>query len=123
MNRYFQLASADLVVPNSSAWGLHWDFQTLRELADSLPGNSALQNKAITTANRIMNVFNKNDPNTIEKARQIAEEVFGAGWEGLKDGVYKEGWEKGDTRIWGIGHCHIDTAWFVFHPLCMSRRY
>jgi alpha-mannosidase len=29
MNRYFQLASADLVVPNQEAWALLWDFQTL----------------------------------------------------------------------------------------------
>lgn len=29
MNRYFSLASADLVVPNMDAWGLLWDFQTL----------------------------------------------------------------------------------------------
>lgn len=40
MNRYFSLASADLVVPNMDAWGLLWDFQTLRELVDTLPGNT-----------------------------------------------------------------------------------
>lgn len=114
MNRYFNLASADLVVPNTAAWGLHWDFQTLRELADSLPGNSPLQNKAIVTANKIMNTFDKTKPEeSIKEARKIAEEVFGEGWEKLREGVYNEGWEKGDTRIWGIGHCHIDTAWWV----------
>lgn len=40
MNRYFTLASADLVVPNQEAWRLLWDFQTLRELIDTLPGNT-----------------------------------------------------------------------------------
>ena len=40
MNRYFSLASADLVVPNMEAWGLLLDFQTLREIVDTLPGNS-----------------------------------------------------------------------------------
>ena len=40
MNRYFSLASADLVVPNMEAWRLLWDFQTLRELVDTLPGNT-----------------------------------------------------------------------------------
>lgn len=40
MNRFFSLASADLVVPNMPAWGLLWDFQTLRELVDTLPGNT-----------------------------------------------------------------------------------
>lgn len=40
MNRYFSLASADLVVPNQEAWRLLWDFQTLKELVDTLPGNT-----------------------------------------------------------------------------------
>jgi hypothetical protein len=40
MNRYFSLASADLVVPNVEGWGLLWDFQTLREIVDTLPGNT-----------------------------------------------------------------------------------
>lgn len=29
-NRYFTLNSADLVVPNQEAWGLLWDYTTLR---------------------------------------------------------------------------------------------
>ena len=40
MNRYFYLASAEPIVPNMEAWGLLWDFQTLRELVDTLPGNT-----------------------------------------------------------------------------------
>jgi hypothetical protein len=40
MNRYFSLASADLVVPNQEAWRLLWDFQTLKELVGTLPGNT-----------------------------------------------------------------------------------
>ena len=40
MNRYFSLASAELVVPNMEAFRLLWDFQTLREIADTLPGNT-----------------------------------------------------------------------------------
>jgi hypothetical protein len=64
-NRYFTLASADLVVPNQDAWHLFWDFTTLREIVDSLPGNSTLQNLALTTANEIMNEFNVNDPVSI----------------------------------------------------------
>ncbi|KAJ7076048.1 hypothetical protein C8R43DRAFT_966256 [Mycena crocata] len=39
-NRYFQLAMADLVVPNQDAWRLLWDFTTLRELVDVLPGGT-----------------------------------------------------------------------------------
>ncbi|CCM00538.1 uncharacterized protein FIBRA_02572 [Fibroporia radiculosa] len=109
MNRYFGLASADLVVPNQEAWRLLWDFQTLREIADSLPGNTSLQNKALVAANEIMNVFNKEDPASITRARKIAEEVFGKAWDKEGEKVYEKG--ASEAVIWGIGHCHIDTAW------------
>lgn len=114
MNRYFSLASADLVVPNQEAWRLLWDFTTLKELADTLPGNTVLQNKAMTTANSIMNVFDASDPATIAKARKVAQDVFGKDWEAVGDNIYAEG--EGKVDIWGIGHCHIDTAWFVESP-------
>jgi len=39
-NRYFQLASADLVVPNQEAWRLMWDFSTIRQLIGELEGKS-----------------------------------------------------------------------------------
>ncbi|KAI9508062.1 glycosyl hydrolases family 38 N-terminal domain-containing protein [Russula earlei] len=108
-NRYFQLASADLVVPNMPAWGLLWDFTTLRELIATLPGNSTLQNKALTVANAIMNAFNKNDPDSIPAARKLADEVFGDKWEERGVSIYEHGPE--EAQVWGIGHCHIDTAW------------
>ncbi|KAG5222558.1 glycoside hydrolase family protein [Salix suchowensis] len=91
MNRYFTLASADLVVPNQQAWALFWDFVTLREIADTLPWNTPLQNKALSTANEIMNVFNKGDASDINRARKLAEEVFGEGWESKGAAIYDEG--------------------------------
>jgi alpha-mannosidase len=48
-----------------------------------------------------MNVFNKNDPSTIGKARKLAEEVFGEGWEAKGPSVYDEGPKK--ANVWGIG--------------------
>ena len=111
MNRFFGLASADIVVPNMEAWHLLWDFQTLRELTDSLPGNTELQNKALVTANAIMNVFEKGDIQSLSKARELAQGVFGEAWQKKAEKVYDEGAEK--AQIWGIGHCHIDTAWWV----------
>ncbi|KAH8115672.1 glycoside hydrolase family 38 protein [Phellopilus nigrolimitatus] len=110
MDRYFALASADLVVPNEDAWRLLWDFGTLRELAGSLPGNTALQNKAVITGNAIMNAFDAGDPASIQRARKIAEDVLGAGWEAKGADIYKAG-PNTKADIWGIGHCHIDTAW------------
>ncbi|KAI0041688.1 glycoside hydrolase family 38 protein [Auriscalpium vulgare] len=109
MNRTFKLDSADLVAPNQDAWGLLWDFTALRELVGTLPGNSALQNKALYVANEIMNVFSKNDPSTIIAARKLAEDIFGENWEKKGANIYEEGAKV--AQIWGIGHCHIDTAW------------
>ncbi|KAF8346661.1 glycoside hydrolase family 38 protein [Amanita rubescens] len=108
MNRFFRLDSADLVVPNMEAWRLLWDFDTLRELADALPGNTVLQNQALTAANEIMNVFKRGNPDGVLAARRIAEGVFGRGWEEKGADIYKEGPKR--AAIWGIG-CHIDTAW------------
>ncbi|KAJ7643881.1 glycoside hydrolase family 38 protein [Roridomyces roridus] len=109
-NRYFSLDMADVVVPNQEAWRLLWDFQTLRELVDTLPGNTPLQNKALVTANAIMNTFSHTDLSSIKRARHLAEDVFGEGWEKLGAGIYDE--KDGErSLVWGIGHCHIDTAW------------
>lgn len=94
MNRYFSLASADLVVPHQEAWALLWDFTTLREIADTLPGSGSLQNKALVVANEIMNVFDNNDLNSIARARKRAEEVFGEGWERKREKIYEEGAQK-----------------------------
>jgi alpha-mannosidase len=48
-----------------------------------------------------MNVFNKNDPIAIGKARKLAEEVFGEGWEAKGASIYDEGPKK--VNVWGIG--------------------
>ncbi|KAH8101605.1 hypothetical protein BXZ70DRAFT_876223, partial [Cristinia sonorae] len=76
MNRYFKLDTADIVVPDQKAWGLLADFSTLREIADTLPGNGSLQNKAIVVANSIMNEFDPNDKSSIDRSRKIAEEAL-----------------------------------------------
>ncbi|KAG8743759.1 Glycoside hydrolase, 38 vacuolar alpha mannosidase [Ceratobasidium sp. 414] len=113
-NRFFTLASADLVVPNQDAWHLFWDYTTLREIIDNLPGNSPLQNLALKTANEIMNVFDVNDPDTVAKCRRVAEKVFGSKWAEEGADIYKlrnDGKGADREQVWGIGHCHIDTAW------------
>ncbi|KAF7352563.1 Glycoside hydrolase family 38 protein [Mycena venus] len=137
-NRYFSLHMADIVVPNQDAWRLLWDFTTLRELVDTLPGNTPLQNAALTAANAIMNTFDHRDPSSVLRARKEAEGVFvnfnplflfwvdfweltraifkGKDWDANDGGadVYDgadDAAEKGRSLVWGIGHCHIDTAW------------
>ncbi|EKM48306.1 glycoside hydrolase family 38 protein [Phanerochaete carnosa HHB-10118-sp] len=109
MNRFFGLASADLVVPNMDAWGLLADFNTLKEISETLTGNTGLQNKALVAANEIMNIFDNKDLASVKKARKRAEEVFGSGWEKKGEKIYDEGTDR--HQVWGIGYCHIDTAW------------
>ena len=63
--------------------------------------HSRLRNKALSVANQIMNVFDRNDPSAIGKARKLAEEVFGKGWEAKGASIYDEGPKK--LNVWGIG--------------------
>ena len=56
-NRRFTLYTADFIFPNMNAWRLMWDVETLKQVGDTVPGNTPLQNLAITTANEIMNIF------------------------------------------------------------------
>ncbi|KAJ7203479.1 glycoside hydrolase family 38 protein [Mycena haematopus] len=116
-NRFFGLATADIVVPNQDAWRLLWDFTTLRELVDTLPGNTPLQNAALTAANGIMNTFDHTDRSSVNRARKVADGVFGKDWDAVDDGadVYDGADEEGRRgAAWcgGLGSaCHIDTAW------------
>ncbi|GAA5842560.1 hypothetical protein JCM5353_008469, partial [Sporobolomyces roseus] len=102
--------SADLVVPRMEAWHLLWDFRCLKDLARALPERSPLGNKCMEVGNDIMNTFNSHDHSTIAKCRKLAEGVFGKKWQELEEKVYDQG-EETKVDSWGIGNCHIDTAW------------
>ncbi|KAK4688271.1 alpha-mannosidase, partial [Tremellales sp. Uapishka_1] len=109
-NRYYRLNSADLVVPNMEAWRLMWDFDCLHQIVQQLPDDSSLCMRAQFAANQIMNVFQEGKYESIAKCRKVAETVLGTDWE--KE-VAKESdkAEKQGGTLWGVGHCHIDTAW------------
>ncbi|CAD6893767.1 unnamed protein product [Tilletia laevis] len=111
-DRFFTLASADLVVKDPVAWGLMWDFETLKQIVEQMPKDSIVGNKALWAANEIQDIWRKNDRKTWDKARKIAEEVLGAGWaeQGAKVWDDVKG-EKSDNALCAIGHTHIDTAW------------
>jgi alpha-mannosidase len=57
-----------------------------------------------------MNVFDKGDATAVRKARKLAEEVFGEGWEAKGAGVYDEG--PTEAQIWGIGEVFCPFCWF-----------
>jgi len=70
----------------------------------------------LVTQTDILNAFNSHDLSSIEKCRKLAEEVFGKRWQELEDKVYQQG-EDSKVDSWGIGNCHIDTAWLVSYIL------
>jgi len=72
-----------------------------------------LQNKALTVANEIMNVFNHADPSSIKKCRKLAEKVFGEGWEEKGARIYDEGPKT--SNVWGIGQ------YVLFATLALPR--
>jgi alpha-mannosidase len=110
-NRYFTLASADIVVPRMEAYRLLWDFRTIRDLALHLPDSSPLGTKCMEVGNTIMNTFKSTDLSTIAHSRCLVEKVFGQNWEQEGAGIFKGGIEEEGTTTLGIGNCHIDTAW------------
>lgn len=106
-NRYFRLNTADLVLPNVEARALYIDFWIIGDASREFPGNSWQKHLARDVLNRIINAFDRERPDeTIPKCREIAREYIGEHVD--SPDVYKSG--KRDL-VWGIGNCHIDTAW------------
>ncbi|OCF58446.1 alpha-mannosidase [Kwoniella mangroviensis CBS 10435] len=109
-NRYYRLNSADLVVPNMEAWRLMWDFNAIHQVYNTLPDDSPLSKHSLYVANEIMNVFKRGSLESVGKCRRLAEEILGKGWE-KQVGKDSEDADKQKGTLWGVGHCHIDTAW------------
>ncbi|EIW69817.1 hypothetical protein TREMEDRAFT_43495 [Tremella mesenterica DSM 1558] len=109
-NRYYQLGIADLVVPNMEAWRLLWDFDAIHQLVNDLPGDTPLRMKALWVANEMMNVFQVGNVDSISKAREVGKVVLGEKWMEEIELESKHA-EKQEGALWGVGHCHIDSAW------------
>ncbi|WRT70534.1 uncharacterized protein IL334_007532 [Kwoniella shivajii] len=109
-NRYYKLNSADLVVPNMESWRLMWDFNAIHQVYNTLPDDSPLSKHSLTVANEIMNVFKRGSLESVHKARKVAETILGKDWE---NDIGKESHKAENQKgtLWGVGHCHIDTAW------------
>lgn len=112
---YFELATADIVVPRMQAWHLMWDFEIITGITKSVPTTSPICLKAQSVAMEIMNTFKPDDPSTISAGRKIAEKIFGANWTQREIYDPKTDWDlEGDQEgvpVFAIGHCHIDSAW------------
>ncbi|WWC63022.1 uncharacterized protein I303_105621 [Kwoniella dejecticola CBS 10117] len=109
MDMKYHLALADLVQIRSEAHALKVDFQILKQFARSSEGEkSPLSRMALKAANEIMNVFRRDSEQLIDesvkKGREIARRVIGEAGEETE-------MSEDQTKIWAIGHCHIDTGW------------
>ena len=69
-----------------------------------------------------MNIFNKNDLSTIGKARKLAEEVFGKGWEAKGASIYDDGPK---VNVWGIGkwvlYSLLSSSNYIHRPVSCYR--
>jgi alpha-mannosidase len=118
MDMYFELAIADIVVPNIQARQLWVDFRVLAQVAKAAAEMkaSALPAKALHACNEIMSAFRRIDgdeedlsllDDTIKRCRDIAREVLGRlDEEGLSKTAPHADTGK-DAKIWAIGHWQV----------------
>ncbi|GAA5976513.1 hypothetical protein JCM11641_001325 [Rhodosporidiobolus odoratus] len=120
-DRYFRLASADIVVPRMEAWRLLWDFRVIKDLARELGERSVLGNTCMEMGNEIMNIFRPSDLSTLSTCRKLASTIFGGPeWEKLGHKVYGKDPSEEGVKAWGVPNCHIDTAWLW--PFSVTRQ-
>ncbi|MFN8373340.1 MAG: alpha-mannosidase [Anaerolineae bacterium] len=103
-----KLRRAEIALFRHDLWDLLYDFTTIADMARFLPPESPRGGQALMTANEIVNVFNADDPTTIERAFALAAAFLSQ--------------HNGDGQhvVYAMGHAHIDTAWLW--PLAETRR-
>lgn len=100
-NRTFTLAKASLVAPNLAAHSLLQSFTILKQIAEAQT-DTPLGQRALYTANEIMNQFVPGDPKSIEKGLELAKTVLGD-WEKSSSGEQK------DAEIFALGHWYVPS--------------
>ncbi|BFZ62128.1 Glycoside hydrolase, 38 vacuolar alpha mannosidase [Saitoella coloradoensis] len=115
-NRYFELRTADIVVPNMTAWRLFWDYTIIADCARELGGWEG--EKALGVATKILGAFRRGERGCLEECRDVARVFLGRRVDGAE--VYRGEGGEGESLVFGIGHCHIDTAWLW--PFAETRR-
>lgn len=113
-DRYFRLQYA-LVCPDMEAWRLYWDFTILRDLSRELSQDRHESHEALRVANEIMNVFQRDDRDSLSRCRDLASIILGKDRDSAK--VYDN---DAEAPVVAVGHCHIDTAWLW--PFAETKR-
>lgn len=103
----YGITVCEVVQYNYQAKALYYDFLVLSDAAreDSPPQ----KHKAREICNHIMDVFDPNDINSIDKCRIIAKEFLGENVDSSL--VFKEKELNKFNAVYALGNCHIDTAW------------
>lgn len=118
-NRIFTLRIADLVRPDWEARALRIDFWMLGDAARELPDDSWQKHRARDLGNRVMNMFDSDDRSSVKKCREFLKNEY---FDQYNDS--EKVYDKGDlgvlTNVFGMGNCHIDTAWLW--PFAETRR-
>lgn len=117
-NRYFRLNTADLILPNLTARALRFDYWIISDAARELPDGSWQKYKAREIATRIIDTFDPQDEKSLGKCRAIAKEFLGENID--SEQVYIDGKGNNEIKVYGVGNCHIDTAWLW--PFAETRR-
>lgn len=118
-NRYFHLDSAALILPDWEAKALRIDFWMLGDCARELPDDSYQKHRARQIGNEMMNLFDVNDRSTVGKCREFLKKEFFDQFTD-SDEVYSKGDLNQLSSVWGMGNCHIDTAWLW--PFAETKR-
>lgn len=100
--RFYRLSCADLVAINVTAQKLLWDYVAIQQLSTCLAEGSALRNRAQRTANKIVNTFRSDDPESLARCRRLAEDILGTAWESNMEAKAVSATREG--RIWALGH-------------------
>ncbi|KAI7906375.1 galactose mutarotase-like domain-containing protein [Cokeromyces recurvatus] len=100
-DRYFNLTTADLVVPNKAIQALYHDLIVIRGIAYDTDQNSSRSRQALWTLNEVINNYIGDDEKAIEDCLQLTHTFLCA----------QNGTGTSQHQITAVGNCHIDTAW------------
>lgn len=117
-NRYFYLSKCELVLPNLTARALHYDFWIISDAAREFPSDSKQKWQANTICNQIMDAFDPEDESTLDTCRLLAKRYLGDDID--SDKVFHTKPPLDQIDVYGVGNCHIDTAWLW--PFAETKR-
>lgn len=118
-NRFFHLDAADIVLPDWEARALYIDFWMLSDASRELPNETWQKHRARQLANDVMDMFDPEDRHSVIKCREYLKKEYFDKYTNDR-AVYFQGDPNQLTNAYGIGNCHIDTAWLW--PFAETKR-